>query len=235
MNAFLTLAWTVWTLKINNGFDSAEQVLVIPQPCYTSTRIRVLKLVRNKGEYEKFKDCIVLPSQTEAPVVANKYFVCWDEKLTLQPDSSHIAKVFSGISSQISRLPVFSCSCSPEATRDKVGETVLSQKDVEADSPSTAGKLHSFQEADRPSSASKLHESGSFQDELKKYFSTFKSSDDLVSRAKSHFEEFASLRREPSCSECKKLGEYLSPGFDWNTKRDKVERYLQSLIRNCRN
>ncbi|KAJ7387493.1 hypothetical protein OS493_000823 [Desmophyllum pertusum] len=167
-------------------FNSAEQVLVIPQPCYTFTRIRVLKLVRKKGEYEKLKDCIVLPSQTEAPVVANKYFVCWDEKLMLQPDSSLIEKaekVFSGISSQISRLPVFPCFCSPEAARDKVGETAISEKDVEADSPSTA---------------SKLHESGSFQDELKKYFSTFKSSDDLISKAKSHFEEFASLHG-PSC------------------------------------
>ena len=200
-------------------FYSAKQVLVIPQPCFTSTDIQVLKLVRDKEEYENLEDCLVLPSQPEAQVsVANKYFVCWDINLMPQKSDSFldlIANVWPVLCGQILKtLPAFSSlPCSREKTPTRHSfegfeEMKTSQRDRKV--------------------ASKLHENGSFQDELKEYFATFKSNDGLVSRAKSLFEAFAALRG-PSCSECKKLGGYLSPSFDWNAKRNEAENYLAKL------
>ena len=200
-------------------FESAEQVLVIPQPCYSATDIRVLKLVCKKGEYEKLKDCIVLPSQTETQFVSRKYFVCWDKNLLPQSNSA-IWNILSEIPSKISTvlpglswsnvMPFLWCGDRPEDTTDRVGETVTS-------------------EADTSSTATELHEDASFQGKLKKYFANFKSSDDLISRAKSHFKEFALLKGSPSCRDCKKLGKYLSPSFDWNAKRDEAEIYVTNL------
>ena len=200
-------------------FESAEQVLVIPQPCYSATDIRVLKLVCNKGEYEKLKDCIVLPSQTETQFVSRKYFVCWDKNLLPQSNSA-IWNILSEIPSKISTIlpglswsnvmPFLWCGDRPEDTTDRVGETVTS-------------------EADTSSTATELHEDASFQEKLKKYFANFKSSDDLISRAKSHFKEFALLKGSPSCRDCKTLGKYLSPSFDWNAKRDEAEKYVTNL------
>ena len=197
-------------------FDSAQQVLVIPQPCYRSTDIRLLTLVRDKGEYEDLKDCIVLPSQPEAQAVVNKYFVSWDRNLMAQKSDSYlepIANALHGFCSQM--LKVF-LPCSREMQ------------------PPTRHRFKGFEEIQTtekdPKTASKLLENGSFQDQLKKYFATYKSSDDLVSSAKAHFEGFAALRG-PSCSECKKLAEYLSPSFDWRVKRDEVKNYLEKLDR----
>ena len=85
--------------------------------------------------------------------------------------------------------------------------------------------------ADGPSTKSKLQENEKFQNDLKEHFSTFKSNDGLVSKARSLFEKFASHPgHRPSCSECQKLGEYLSPDFAWNaTSYDVVEKYLTKL------
>ena len=73
------------------------------------------------------------------------------------------------------------------------------------------------------------HEDASFQKELKKHFAAFKSSDDLILRAKSHFKKFALLEGSTSCSVCKQLGTYLSPSFDWNANREKIDRHLEDL------
>ena len=197
-------------------FESAEQVLVIPQPCYSATDIRVLTLVRDKGEYEKLKDCIVLPSQTETQAVSSKYFVSWDRNLLHQSNSTSWFPKLPGLSCLL-------CRGRSEDTTDRVGETVTN----EANTPSTARELTS--EADTSSTATELHEDASFQEKLKKYFANFKSSDDLISRAKSHFKEFALLKGSPSFSDCKQLGKYLSSRFDWNAKRDDVEKYLAKL------
>ena len=201
-------------------FAKAQQVLVIPQPCYRSTDIRVFSLVRDKdkGEYEDLKDCIVLPTQPEAQAVANKYFVSWDRNLLTQKSDSYreiIANALPGLYSQIvKRLPT-SLPCSKEQS-------------------TTRHRFEGFEEIQATEkdqkTASKLHENGSFQEELKKYFATHKSSDDLVFSAKAHFERLAALRG-PLYSECKKLGEYLSPSFDWKTKKDDVKNYLEKLDR----
>jgi len=192
-------------------FEEVEQVFVIPVPCYSSSGIRVLKLVRDKGEYDNFKDCLVLPSQPEEhQVVANSYFVCWDKNLMADKSKSlfeHITNALPSNWSQLRKtLPPLPCS--------RV----------------TSPILHRF-ETDEPSTKSKLQENEKFQNDLREYFSTFKSNDGLVSRAKSLFEKFASHPKHgPSCSACQKLGEYLSPDFVWNaTSYDVVEKYLAKL------
>ena len=202
-------------------FENADQVLVIPVPCYTSSGIRVLKLVRDKGEYENLRDCLVLPSPTEEQVVANKYFVCWDENLIAHKSKSPLERISSALPSYWSqfrkrltaRLP---CSREQTLTRHRFEEMVTYHKEVTADGPSAK---------------SKLQENKKFQNDLKEYFSTFKSNDGLVSQARSLFEKFASHPRlKPSCSECQKLGEYLSPDFAWNaTSYDVIEKYLTKL------
>ena len=197
-------------------FEFAEQVLVIPQPCYRPTDIQVLKLVRDKRQYENLKDCIVLSSQPEAQVsVTSKYFVCWDSSLMPQRTDSYldlIANVLPGLCCQIWKKPALpSLPCSREKT-------------------ATSHSLEGFEEMRTSQRDRKVtsNENGSFQDELKEYFATFKSNDGLVFRAKALFEKFAALRG-PSCSECKKLGGYLSPSFDWHAKRREVENYLARL------
>ena len=201
-------------------FEKAEQVLVIPLPCYTSSGIRVLKLVRDKGEYDNLKDCLVLPLQTEeAQVVANKYFVCWDEKLIANKSKSFLEYITNALpnwSRFRKGLPALPCTRVPSPTRHKFEEMVTCNEEVKTDGPSTK---------------SKLQENEKFQNDLKEYFSTFKSNDGLVSKAKSLFVKFASHPGHgPSCSECQQLGEYLSPDFAWNAKSyDDVEKYLAKL------
>ena len=195
-------------------FEKADQVLVIPLPCYSSSGIRVLKLVRDKGTYENLKDCLVLPSPTEEQVVANKYFVCWDENLIAHKSKSRLEHISCALlCNWPARLP---CSRVPSPARHKFVEMVTCNKKVKTDGASTK---------------SEIQESEKFQNDLKEYFSTFKSNDSLVSQARSLFEKFASHSGHgPSCSECQKFGEYLSPDFSWNvTSYDVVEKYLTKL------
>ena len=202
-------------------FEKAEQVLVIPQPCYSSSGIQVLKLVRDKGEYDNLKDCLVLPSQPEEQqVAANNYFVCWDKNLLAPKSKSLLECITNALPSNWSqvwkRLPLLPCSRASSPMRHKFEEMVTCTKEVKTDGSSTK---------------SKLQENEKFQNELREYFSTFKSNDGLVSQAKSLFKKFASHPRHGlSCSECRKLGEYLSPGFAWNAKSyEDVEKYLTKL------
>ena len=206
-------------------FEKADQVLVIPLPCYTSSGIGVLKLVRDKGEYDNLKDCLVLPSPTEEQVVANKYFVCWDEILMAHKPKSLLEHISSALPSNWSpfrkRLPArLPCSRAlpPKSNHE---EMVTCTKEVKKDEPPTKSQLQENQ--------------SKFQNDLREYFSTFKSNDGLVSQAKSLFKKFASHPGNgPSCSECQKLGEYLSPDFAWNaTSYDVVETYLAKLKKKC--
>ena len=200
-------------------FEKADQVLVIPLPCYNSSGIRVLKRVHDKGEYDNLRDCLVLPSPTEEQVVAHKYFVCWDKNLIAHKSKSLLEHISSALPCNWrqfrkglpARLP---CSRVPSAARHKFEETC--NKEVKTDGPSTK---------------SKLQENEQFQNDLEEYFSTFKSNDGLVCQARSLFEKFASHPgRRPSCSECQKLGEYLSPDFAWNaTTYDVAAKCLAKL------
>jgi len=203
-------------------FEKAEQVLVIPVPCYTSLGIRVLKLVRDKEEYDNLKDCLVLPSPPEEQVVANNYFVCWDTNLMAHKSKSLLEHISSALPSNWSqlrkRLPARLPCLRATPTRHKPEEMVTCSEELKKDEPPTK---------------SQLQENAKFQNDLREYFSTFKSNDVLVSQAKSLFEKFASRPGHgPSCSECQKLGEYLSPDFAWNaTSYDVVEKYLAKLER----
>lgn len=197
-----------------DSFESAKQVLVIPQPCFSPSDIQKFNLSRQIAAYEKFKDCIILPSQTGKRFVSRKYFVCWDSRLVLQ--FNPFAWYFSEVPCQVSNflLGIFRClnvesflsNIRPEDTQDMVSAEALEP-----------------------------HEGASFQMELKKHFAEFKSSDDLISKAKLLFKKFALLHGSVSCKECEELGTYLSQGFDWNAKRAKIVRRFEDLKKKYEN
>ena len=201
-------------------FESAKQVLVIPQPCYSVSDIQRFNLCRRIEAYEKLKDCIILPSQTEKRFLSRKYIVCWDSSLVLQFCSSPWK--FFKIPNQVSKffLGAFQCSnvklSSSEYTEVMVGVEAGTSEGITP-----------------PMTALEPHEDASFQKKLKKHFAAFKSSDDLISRAKSLFKKFALLEGSTSCSICKQLGTYLSPSFDWNANREKIDRHLEDLEKKC--
>ena len=201
-------------------FESAKQVIVIPKPCYSVSDIQRFNLCRRIEAYEKLKDCIILPSQTERRFLSRKYIVCWDSGLVLQFCS--LPWKFFKIPNQVSKffLGAFQCSnvklSGSEYTEVMVG--------VEA---GTSERITP------PMTALEPHEDASFQKKLKKHFAAFKSSDDLISRAKSLFKKFALLEGSTSCSICKQLGTYLSPSFDWNANREKIDRHLEDLEKKC--
>ena len=203
-------------------FESAKQVLVIPQPCYSVSDIQRFNLCRRIEAYEKLKDCIILPSQTEKRFLSRKYIVCWDSSLVLQFCSSPWK--FFKIPNQVSKffLGAFQCSnvklSSSEYTEVMVGVEAGTSEGITP-----------------PMTALEPHEDASFQKKLKKHFAAFKSSDDLISRAKSLFKKFALLEGSTSCSICKQLGTYLSPSFDWNANREKIDRHLEDLEKKCDN
>ena len=201
-------------------FESAKQVLVIPQPCYSVSDIQRFNLCRRIEAYEKLKDCIILPSQTEKRFVSRKYIVCWDSGLVFQFCS--FPWKFFKIPNQVSKffLGAFQCSnvklSSSEYTEVMVGVEAGTSEGITP-----------------PMTALEPHEDASFQKKLKKHFAAFKSSDDLISRAKSLFKKFALLEGSTSCSICKQLGTYLSPSFDWNANREKIDRHLEDLEKKC--
>ena len=203
-------------------FESAKQVLVIPQPCYSVSDIQRFNLCRRIEAYEKLKDCIILPSQTEKRFVSRKYIVCWDSGLVLQFCS--LPWKYFKIPNQVSKffLGAFQCSnvklSSSEYTEVMVGVEAGTSEGITP-----------------PMTALEPHEDASFQKKLKKHFAAFKSSDDLISRAKSLFKKFALLEGSTSCSVCKQLGTYLSPSFDWNANREKIDRHLEDLEKKCEN
>ena len=203
-------------------FESAKQVLVIPQPCYSVSDIQRFNLCRRIEAYEKLKDCIILPSQTEKRFVSRKYIVCWDSGLVLQFCS--LPWIYFKIPNQVSKffLGAFQCSnvklSSSEYTEVMVGVEAGTSEGITP-----------------PMTALEPHEDASFQKKLKKHFAAFKSSDDLISRAKSLFKKFALLEGSTSCSICKQLGTYLSPSFDWNANREKIDRHLEDLEKKCEN
>ena len=168
-------------------FESAQKVLVIPQPCYSASDIQRFDLCRRIEAYEKLKDCIILPSQTEKR--SRKYIVCWDSGLVLQFCSSPWK--FFKIPSQVSKffLSVFQCS----------NVKLSSSEDTEVMVGAEAGTSEGVTP---PITALELHEDVSFQKELKKHFAAFKSSDDLISRAESLFKKFALLEGSTSSSVC---------------------------------
>ena len=180
-------------------FESAKQVIVIPQPCYSASDIQRFNLYRRIEAYEKFKDCIILSSQTKKRFVSRKCLL--DNRLVHRFHSS--AWNFSEIPSQVSKffLGIFQCS--------NVKSLLLSSlsEDTEVMVSAEAGTSEGITP---PMTALEPQEDASFQKELKKHFAEFKNSDDLISRAKSLFKKFALLDGSTSCSVCKQLGTYLS-------------------------
>ena len=180
-------------------FELAKQVIVIPQPCYSASDIQRFNLYRRIEAYEKFKDCIILSSQTKKRFVSRKCLL--DNRLEHRFHSS--AWNFSEIPSQVSKffLGIFQCS--------NVKSLLLSSlsEDTEVMVSAEAGTSEGIAP---PMTALEPHEDASFQKELKKHFAEFKNSDDLISRAKLLFKKFALLDRSTSGSVCKQLGTYLS-------------------------
>ena len=203
-------------------FESAKQVLVIPQPCYSVSDIQRFNLCRRIEAYEKLKDCIILPSQTEKRFVSRKYIVCWDSGLVFQFCS--FPWKFFKIPNQVSKffLGAFQCS------NVKLSGSEYTEVMVGVEAGISEGITP-------PMTVLEPHEDASFQKELKKHFAAFKSSDDLILRAKSLFKKFALLEGSTSCSVCKQLGTYLSPSFDWNANREKIDRHLEDLEKKCEN
>ena len=135
---------------------------------------------------------------------------------------------FSEIPSQVSKffLGVFQCSNVKSFLFN--GRSEDTEVMVSAEAETSEGITPPMTVLEPP-------EDASFQKELKKHFAEFKSSDDLISRAKSLFKKFALLEGSTSCSVCKQLGTYLSPSFDWNANREKIDRHLEDLEKKCEN
>ena len=203
-------------------FESAKQVLVIPQPCYSVSDIQRFNLCRRIEPYEKLKDCIILPSQTEKRFVSRKYIVCWDSGLVFQFCS--FPWKFFKIPNQVSKIFLGAFQCS----NVKLSGSEYTEVMVGVEAGTSEGITP-------PMTALEPHEDAPFQKELKKHFAAFKSSDDLILRAKSLFKKFALLEGSTSCSVCKQLGTYLSPSFDWNANREKIDRHLEDLEKKCDN
>ena len=203
-------------------FESAKQVLVIPQPCYSVSDIQRFNLCRRIEAYEKLKDCIILPSQTEKRFVSRKYIVCWDSGLVFQFCS--FPWKFFKIPNQVSKIFLGAFQCS----NVKLSGSEYTEVMVGVEAGTSEGITP-------PMTSLEPHEDASFQKELKKHFAAFKSSDDLILRAKSLFKKFALLEGSTSCSVCKQLGTYLSPSFDWNANREKIDRHLEDLEKKCDN
>ena len=207
-------------------FESAKQVLVIPQPCYSASDIQRFNLCRRIEAYEKLKDCIILPSQTEKRFVSRKYIVCWDSGLVFQFCS--FPWKFFKIPNQVSKFFLGAFQCSNVKSFLLSGRSEDTEVMVSAEAETSEGITPPMIVLEPP-------EDALFQKELKKHFAEFKSSDDLISRAKSLFKKFALLEGSTSCSVCKELGKYLSPSFDWNANREKIDRHLEDLEKKCEN
>ena len=112
--------------------------------------------------------------------------------------SIHPPGIFSEIPSQVSKffLGIFQCSNVKSLLLSSLSEDTEVMVSVEAGTSEGITP---------PMTALEPHEDASFQKELKKHFAEFKSSDDLISRAKSLFQKFALLEGSTSCSVCKQL------------------------------
>lgn len=72
------------------NFAAEKEVVVARSPCFHPGDLRVLKLAREKPEYERLKDCLVLPVKGQCPhafecaggnLGGSKFFVSWDANL----------------------------------------------------------------------------------------------------------------------------------------------------------
>lgn len=71
-------------------FLTGQKFVVMRHPCYHPGDVRVLRLTKEKQEYENLRDCLVLPVKGPRPhafecsggdLSGNKFFVSWDDKL----------------------------------------------------------------------------------------------------------------------------------------------------------
>ena len=203
-----------------NDFESAHKLLVIRQPCYDPTDIRVFKRVHERDagpKYRSIKDCLFFAvngslSQAEecdgGKLGGNKYFVCWDEDLI--PSEAR---------------PTFSLALWKNRFQEKV-ECLRKQP-----APSGWNVPHSLLAAccaSRQSDADGQRKKRERREELEKFFAAFKPIDDLVSQAEELYMKFASSDG-PSSDKCHQLSKILSGKMDLNTQRKEADDIIGKL------
>lgn len=172
-------------------FQAAQEVMVVRNPCYHLGDIRVLKLVKNKPQYEYLNDCIVFPTKGSRPhadessggdLDGDEFFVSWDQDLI-----------------PTWRSAPFDYSCSSPQVMISNAKSYLEQL-----TSSIRNRFASWGHSQMPSlfgtaeeaeKAEKLKE----RRHMLEYFTTF--NNDLVGRVDSIFMKYAALYG-PSCKEC---------------------------------
>ena len=173
-------------------FQVAHEVMVVRNPCYHLGDIRVLKLVKNKPQYEYLSDCIVFPTRGSRPhadessggdLDGDEFFVSWDQDLI----PSWRSNPFDYSSS--SPLVVI-----PNAIKSFLGQ-LTSSLHHHATSWGHEQMPSLFGTAEQAEKAKKLKE----RRHMLEYFTTF--NNDLVARVDAIFMKYAALYG-PSCHEC---------------------------------
>ena len=181
-------------------FQTAQEVMVVRNPCYYPGDIRVLKLVKNRPQYDYLSDCIVFPTRGSRPhadessggdLDGDEFFVSWDQDLI--PPCIYRSAPFD----YSSRSPLVVI---PNAIKGFFGQlgsslhhrfTTWGQRQM----PSLFGT------AEQAEKAKKLKE----RRHMLEYFTTY--SNDLVARVDAIFMKYAALYG-PSCDECVYLNRY---------------------------
>ena len=179
------------------GFQRAEEVIVVRNPCYHPGDIRVLKLIKNQPEYAYLSDCIVFPTKGRRPhadesaggdLDGDEFFVSWDQNLIPSWRSAPFDYSSSSplvmISNAFSHLGQWTSSL-----QNRISSWGYSNM------PSVFGTA---EEAERKK---KLKE----RRHMLEYFSTY--NNDLVARVDAIFMKYAALYG-PSCQECVHLNRY---------------------------
>lgn len=175
-------------------FQTAQEVMVVRNPCYYPGDIRVLKLVKDKPQYNYLNDCIVFPTRGSRPhadessggdLDGDEFFVSWDQDLI--PQLQWRTAPFDYSSS--SPLVVI-----PNAIKSFFGQ-LTSSLHHHVTSWGHRQMPSLFGTAEQAEKAKKLKE----RRHMLEYFTTY--SNDLVARVDAIFMKYAALYG-PSCHEC---------------------------------
>lgn len=173
-------------------FQAAQEVMVVRNPCYYPGDIRVLKLVKNKPQYEYLSDCIVFPTRGSRPhadessggdLDGDEFFVSWDQDLI---PSWRSAPFDYSSSSPLVAIP--------NAIKSFLGQ-ITSSLHHRVTSWGHRQMPSLFGTAEQAERAKKLKE----RRHMLEYFTTY--NNDLVARVDAIFMKYAALYG-PSCHEC---------------------------------
>ena len=176
-----------------SNFHAAKKVIVVRNPCYHPGDIRVLKLVKNKPQYDYLSDCIVFPTRGSRPhadessggdLDGDEFFVSWDQNLIppwrsapfeYSSSSSPLAVIPNAIESSLNRLA--------SSFRHRVASWAYRHM------PSVFGTAEQAETAKKEKERRLMLE----------YFTNF--NNDLVARVDAIFMKYAALYG-PSCHQC---------------------------------